>query len=310
MAVNKKGIFFTFAAIALAIVIILSFNVYKTYEMKEKADVIGLRINTVNNFVKDVEQDLEKGLYIASFRAFASMSEYIANNGAFITDIEDSFNELVLEGTLNNYELSLMKDSTFTEWVNKIEIQADKIGITVNFTITDVSINQTDAWSVSTVADIDITVKDKKNASSWKRNKIVATRVSIENFEDPLYIINSRGRVTNAIVKSPITDFVDEGDISNLLMHLNNSYYIESNTSPNFLMRLQGDLSNSDTGIESLVNLREFRDQGVGIKDRSAVDYIYFGAQSTINYRINGTQEWFKLDSGHLEVYEVKNMTI
>ena len=54
MAVNKKGIFFTFAAIALAIVIILSFNVYKTYEMKEKADVIGLRINTVNNFVKDV----------------------------------------------------------------------------------------------------------------------------------------------------------------------------------------------------------------------------------------------------------------
>src|SRR3989338_7313070 len=283
MAVNKKGIFFTFAAIALAIVIILSFNVYKTYEMKEKADVIGLRINTVNNFVKDVEQDLEKGLYIASFRAFASMSEYIANNGAFITDIEDSFNELVLEGTLNNYELSLMKDSTFTDWVNKIEIQADKIGITV---------------------------KDKKNASSWKRNKIVATRVSIENFEDPLYIINSRGRVTNAIVKSPITDFVDEGDISNLLMHLNNSYYIESNTSTNFLMRLQGDLSNSDTGIESLVNLREFRDQGVGIKDRSAVDYIYFGAQSTINYRINGTQEWFKLDSGHLEVYEVKNMTI
>ena len=257
MAINKKGIFFTYAAIALSAVIILSVNVYKTYEMREDIEVIGVRINTMNNFIKDVEQDLEKGLYISSFRAFASMNQYIASNGTFIINLEESFNELILEGTLDGEELSLMKYSTFTDWANKIKIQADKIDILVNFTITDISINHTDAWSVLTVAGIDIIVKDKKNTSSWKRNKIITTKVSIENFEDPLYVVNSRGRATNAIVKSTIIDFVDEGDISNLLMHLNNSYYIESNTSPNFLMRLQGDLSNSPTGIESLVNTQK-----------------------------------------------------
>lgn len=310
MAVNKKGIFFTLAAIALSIIIILSLKVYKTYEMKENAEVIGMRISTVNNFIKDIEQDLEKGLYIASFRAFASMGEYVASNGTFITNIGDNFNELILKGTLDNHELGLMKDSTFTDWINKIEVQADKIGVEVNFTIKNVGISQADAWSISTVADLDITVKDKKNTSSWKRNRVISTRVSIENFEDPLYLINSRGRVTNAMVRSPITDFVIDKDNANLLIHLNNSYYIESNTSPNFLMRLQGNLSNSITGIESLVNLGEFQAQGIAIKDRSAVDYIYFGTQITTNYRINNTPEWFKLDSEHLGVYEVQNMTI
>jgi len=310
MAVNKKGVFFTLAAIALSLVIILSFKVYKTYEMKENIDVVGVRVNTMNNFIKDVEQDLENGLYIASFRAFMSMGQYIANNGTFITNIEDSFNELVLQGTLNNQELSLMKDSTFTDWTDRIEVQANKIDILVNFTIIDVSINQTDPWHVFVDADVGIAVKDKKNTSSWDRNKSIVTKVSIENFEDPLYIINSHGRVTNAIIKSPITDFVEEGNIGNLLIHLNNSYYIESNTSPNYLMRLEGILSNSSTGIESLVNLQKFKDQGVSIESRSAVDYIYFGTQSVSTYRINGTPEWFRLDSGHLEIYEVQDLTI
>lgn len=308
--VLKKGIFFTFAAIALSVVIILSFGVYKTYEMREDIKIIGVRINTMNNFIKDVEQDLEKGLYIASFRAFASMGQHIADNGVFITNLEEGFNELILEGTLDGDELSLMEDSTFTDWVDKIEIEADKIDILVSFTILDVSISQTDPWSVSANANIDITVEDKKGTSSWERNNDIITKISIENFEDPLYIVNSIGRVTNPIVKSPITDFVDGEDVNNLLTHLNNSYYIESNTAPNFLMRLQGDLSDSPTGIESLVNLEKFLEQGLSIKSRSAVDYIYFGSQVTTNYRIEGMPDWFKLDSAHLEVYEVEDLTI
>lgn len=308
--VFKNGIFFTFAAIALSIIIILSFNVYKTYDMKEKADAIGVRVTTMNNFIKDVEQDLEKGLFIASFRAFLSMEQYIALNGSFVSDIVNSFNELVLNGSLNNKELSLMKDSTFTSWTNKIRTQADKIDIIVNFTILNININQTDPWAISANAKINMRIEDKKGTSSWNRNKSILTKVSIINFEDPLYVVNSKGRVTNVVVKSPITDFVTGDDVTNLLTHLNNSYYIESNTSPNFLMRMQGILSNSSTGIESLVNLQEFKDHSLTIKDRSAVDYIYFGTQSTINYRINGTPEWFKLDSAHLEVYEVQNLTI
>lgn len=307
---NRKGIFFTFAAIALAAVIILSSKVYKIYEMKEDIDVIATRITTMNSFIKDVEQDLEKGLLIASSRAFLSMDQHISNNGTYITSLEDSFRDLILNGKLYSSEPSLMKDSTFTDWTNKIETQANKIDIIVNFTIIDVEINQTDPWHVSVDSLINFTVVDKKNTSKWTRNKNIIAMVSIENFEDPLYVVKTNGKATNSIAMAPTTDFVSGSDISNLLTHINNSYYIESETAPNFLMRLEGDLSNSSTGIESMVNSQELLEQGVSIKDRSAVDYIYFGTQSTFNYRINGTPSWFKLDNSHLETYEVQNMTI
>ncbi len=307
---TKKGIFFTLAAASLVVVILLSFSVYKKYEMKEDIETIGIRINTMNNFIKDVEQDLEKGLYIASFRAFTGMSQYIASNGSYINDLKGNFNSLILDGTLNSQGISLMDESTFTDWTEKIEEQADKIGVLANFTIIDVEINQTTPWHVDVKAYINITIQDKKNTSMWKRSRNITTKVSLENLEDPLYIIGSKGRVTTPIIESPISDFVTGGDVTNLMTHANNSYYKASEMSPNFLMRLQGDFSNSSTGIESLVNVQELTDQGLAAKDRSIVDYIYFGSQATTNYRINATPLWFKIDSAHLAAYEVQNLTI
>jgi hypothetical protein len=75
-------------------------------------------------------------------------------------------------------------------------------------------------------------------------------------------------------------------------------------------MRLEGNLGNSSYGIESLVNLEKFQKQGLIIKDRSIVDYVYFGTQNTVNKRINNTPDWFKIDEGHLDVYQVRNVTI
>jgi hypothetical protein len=307
---KSKGVFFTFSAITLSIIILVSLTVYKNFEMKEKIETIGVRIETVNNFIKDIEQDLEKGLFISSFRAFLTMEQSISTNGTFIESIEDSFDELVLKGTLDSTQFSLMKDSTFTDWTERIEAQAEKIGILVNFTIIGVDIAQVDPWFILIDAEINLSVMDKKNTSSWNRNKNIITRISIENFEDPLYVVNSKGRVTNPIVKTPFDELVMGSDISNLLEHLNSSYYIATNISPNFLMRLEGNLSNSSAGIESLVNLEEFQAQGLPIKDRSAVDYIYFGTKTTTNFRINQTPAWFKIDQDHLTTYQVENQTI
>ena len=198
-----------------------------------------------------------------------------------------------------------MKDSTFTDWANKISAEADKIDISFNFTIDDVKLNQSDPWSVDIYVNLTLDISDKKNTSYWTRKKHLTARIDITDFEDPLYIINSNGRLTNTIVKSNITNFVVNKDVENLLTHMNNSWYMAHNDSPSFLMRLEGNLGNSTFGIESLVNLPKFQTQGLQLKDRSIVDYIYFGTQSTTNYRINNTPEWFKIDSGHLTVYQV-----
>ena len=308
---DKKGIFYTIAAIALTVVIIITYSAYSSYRLSDKMEVVQTRVETVNFFIKDVEIDLKKGIYIAGFRTLLSFNQFIAANGSFLDNINERFNEAFLNGTLNKTQLRLMKDSTFTDWANKISAEANKIDIKFNYTINDIKINQSDPWSVDVGLNITLNISDKRGTSYWLRNRYLIKSISIIGFEDPLYIVNSKGRVTNMIIKSNITNFVIDGDFTNLMKHTNNSYYIAHNDSPNFLMRLEGNLGNSTCcGIESLANLDEFQQQGITLKDKSVVDYIYFGTKSTYNCRINKTPEWFKLDKGHWEIYQVNDPTL
>jgi len=47
MKMNKKGIFFTFAAIALSTIIILSFNVYTDYRLNDQIVCVVYGVATV-----------------------------------------------------------------------------------------------------------------------------------------------------------------------------------------------------------------------------------------------------------------------
>lgn len=307
---SKKSVFYTIAMIALALVMFASYSGYSALKLSEKMDPIQTRIESVNFFLKDVENDLNKGAYISGFRALLSFSQFIATNGSFLKNLNGDFKEAFLNGTLEQQPLSLMQDSTFTDWANKISAQADKVDILFNYTINDIKLNQSDPWSVEVWVNITLDVGDKRNTSHWIRDKNLVTRISIIDFEDPLYIVNSHGRVTSTIRKAVTSNFVVNGDVANLLLHANNSYYIVHNDSPSFLMRLEGDTGNSSVGIESLVDLDKFLAQGLPVKDKSIVDSIYFGNKSTTNYRINNTPEWFKIDQEHLETYQVEDITI
>ena len=317
---NKKAIFYTIAAIALTAVIFVTYGAYTTYRLTDRMETIGTRIETVNFFIKDIENDLNKGIYITAFRTLLSFDQFISTNGTYIININEKFKESFLNGTINQQPLSLMKDSTFTDWANRISAEADKIDIKFNFTVNGIKLNHTDPWTVEAGINITLDIRDKRNTSYWIRNRYLTQKISIIGFEDPIYIVNSNGRVTSTITPTNMTKFVVSGKVDNLLEHMNNSYYIAHNDAPSFLMRLEGNLGNSTNGIESLVNLEKFQQQGLAIKDRSIVDYIYFGTKSTTNFRINNTPEWFKIDGTlpapgppkgeHLDLYQVRNITI
>ena len=307
---QKKSMFYISAAIALTIVIMVTYSAYSSYRLNDKMESVETRIRSVNFFIKNIEKDLNKGAYIAGFRTILSFNQFITTNGTYLDDANSRFKESFLNGTIEGQPLSLMQGTTFTDWANKISAEAEKIDIQFNFTIINVMLNQTDPWDVDIGLNISLDIRDKKNTSSWLRNRYLLTKINIIGLEDPLYVINSNGRVSNTIAITNISSFVVGGDVTNLMVHNNYSYYIAHNDSPSFLMRLQGNLGNSSNGIESLVNLDEFQQQGIALKDRSVVDYIYFGAKSTTNYRINKTPEWFKIDQEHLATYGVTNLTI
>jgi len=313
MGINKKAFFFTTVAIALSIVVIVSYNVYNFYGKKDEVKVVETRVVTMNNFIKDVEKDINNAIYIVGFRSLLSLEDYMMKYDTFFNQgghpsLSVAFRDVFRYGTINSEKMSLMENNTFLNWTKKMIKQANKTDIKLEFTIDDVTIDQTSHWLVVISVDLNIVVKDKKNTATWTIDKVYTNTINITTgittrFVDPLYLVNHDGILNNTIRKTPISDFGTE-----LPTHLDNSYYIEHNDAPNYLMRFENNLgSSSCCGIESLVNSQKRMDKLLPVLDRSAVDYIYFGTGVTTNCNIQGTPPyplWFKLDSGHLAFYE------
>ena len=308
--IRKKAFFFTMAAIVMAIVIMMSFSVYESGRLRGKNNVVLLRVQTVNDFVKDIELDLQKGITIAATRTLLGIQEYTTGQGTYLSSAPLVFEEGFLQGTIEGIPVGLLANSTFPDWMGKIQEQAGKIDINATFTVLGVEISHSDPWTLNVSVMVEMNISDKRKTAQWSRQRQVSSLISVLGLEDPAYIVGTDGRVTNTIRITNATPFVSGGDVSNLMLHANGSFYIASNLSPSYLLRLEGSANASYAGMESLVNVPKLQANNVPTFDRSVVDVIYFGSQSTTDYRINNTPSWFKLDAEHLGTYGVANLTI
>lgn len=308
---NKKGLVFTLMAIVFMIMFIFIFLLpvfkVKTNEML----IVETRVDTINNFIKDIERDTSRGLYIASYRALLSIENDIIEKGVFTDNLNSQFHEAILNGTINGQSKILMNASTFPQWISRIQDIADDLNIGTNITLHEVQLSQITPWDVLVTANLNYVIFDQSGIAYWNYNKTINTSISILGFEDPIYVIYSFGRLTNTINQTPYeNNYTFENDVDNLISHTENSYYVASNTSPNFLMRLENNLSASPYGIESLINVKKLNDFGLSINtEASIVDYYYWQDYNNGDYRINGTPSWFKLDAGSLNKYMVDDLS-
>ena len=280
---NKKGFYFTTAAIALSIIIIFSLKIHTQYGLKDKMDSIEIRISTMNDFIKDIENDVDNAIFIVGFRSLLSLEDYMMENNEPTEDpkffilgdlgitLSNAFDEVFRLGTINSEKMSLMVNNTFLNWTNKIKDEATKIDIVIDFTVDEATITQTEPWVVDISVDLIIDIQDKKNIASWTINKIYTKKINIIGFVDPLYLVNTNGVANNTIRKTTATNF--PADLSS---HLANVYYIEQSNAPSYLDRFENILTPDSNGIESLVT-QKLKDEGLPVATTSAVDYIYFG---------------------------------
>ena len=284
MELNKKGIFFTFAAIALAIIILLSYSVHTEYRLKDKMEVIETRVDTMSNFVKNLEKDAENAIFIAGFRSLLSLEDYMMKYNQFMAqggspNLANGFKDLFRFGTITTgaetETMSLMKNNTFLNWTKRMEARANRIGIEIEFTVNSVTITQSEPWMVDVRVNLDIDVQDIKSTASWKiDNKDYTKKINITGFVDPLYLVKTNGVANNTIRETPYSSWP-----AGLSAHLTNAYYREHTDAPNYLMRFENNLASNSNGIESLVT-QKLKDKGLPVSSKSAVDYIYFGSTS------------------------------
>lgn len=302
-AMNKKAMFFTILAIALLFLFLASYTLYSVVEDRK---AIQKRIETLNNFVFSIEQDLPRQLYVSGFRAIFLSGKRITDTGGYIDDSTLRLEELLLNGTIYGTPQPLMKGANLSGIQDSLNEKASKINANVALSNPSLAVSQEDPWHVKFALETDLAIKDNTDLASWNRTTTIATYVPIENFIDPIYFVNTGGEVPNKINKTPYTSFVTGNDVSNLTLHVENSLYLASARAPSFLNRLEGNLSADENGIESLVYLPDLTSP----KSKSVVDYIYFSADNPVTYGIDGMPSWFKLDneSSHLDVYGVEHL--
>ncbi len=308
MIKSKRGIFFTTLAIVILLLFILTLTLYSN--IKERK-TIQKRIETLNSLVFSIEENIPRQLRTAGFRIVFLFEKRIAETGSYISDVEGGFQEAFFEGTIygdTNTEIeTVMAGATFQDILSSLKEKSANVNVDIDIINPSIFIKQIDPWHIEITLSSNLIIKDKGNLALWNKTANITAYTPIESLEDPLYLINTNGLVTNKIIKTPYSNFVQGSDISNLSLHSTKSYYIASITAPSLLDRLQGINSPNENGIESLVNLAKLSSQGVQTKDKSIVDYIYFSNSNPFacNVLPAGMPSWFKLDASHLATYQV-----
>ncbi len=310
MAIGKKAVVFTMIAIAFLCLLFFAMNIEKSYTLREQSFITGDRVKSVDFFISDLEKDIQRGTYIAMFRAMLAMQQHITSEGRYLNDTQATFEELLINGTIDSGYVSVMNGTELKVWIAKIQQEAGKVAIRFNYTINSVRLYQVNPWIVSADLNVTMDIFDSRKTAVWKRNEIITESLNITTFEDPLYTANTFGRVIYTIQKSNVTNFTVGTDTSGLLYHVDNKLYIASSSAPSYIMRLSGNLSNSSFGIESIVNLKDLEDSKIDTLEKSCIDYIYFSSSSPPSFLVNNTYNWLRLDneSGHLARYGVTNL--
>jgi len=297
---SRKGIFFTVTAMLMLTLFLLSYTLFSYSDEKES---VQKRVETMNNFVFSVEEDLPRQLFIFGFRTIFLFEKEITERGAYINNLDERVEEAFFNGTVYDVPQELLVGAMFDDIYSSLRTRANKINANITILNPDIEITQDDPWNVKIVLTSNLIIEDLNELVMWDKQSTIVAYVPTENFDDPLYLLNTNGMISNKVKKTPYSDLVVGGDVSNLFDHLKNSYYINSTEAPSFLDRLEGDLNANEFGVESLVDLDEL----TIVQDKSVVDHIYFSTSdpSACNILPNGMPVWFKLDNAHHSLYEV-----
>ncbi len=310
---NKKGIFFTFIALFIVILIVAVVSTKQKYRYSERSNAIASRIRTMNNFIEDYENDIEREIFIGGYRALISVNSYIRQTQSYIDDFDAVFSEILINGTANSTTMELMQQdgrgADINSWLDRINEEASSLNIQVDVEVHDIKVAHVSPWIIRVNVNATSEISDMKGLASWTINEVYKREFPIFGFEDPLYTVETSDKITVLINMTPDMEFVDGNDTSVLQNHITNNYFINSTDAPSFLMRYTGNLSSSEFGIESMVDPEYMSSQMGSFKQRSLVDYIYFGNQTTTDYcNFQNMSAWFRLDDENLETYEVDSL--
>jgi len=308
-----RGIFYSTMALLLLLPVVSYVVFYSDIIKIQNEEIVQTIVgNKLVSFSRSLDIDLKKALDIYSRRAVGNAVSYIDFNGSPIDNSNLRLKELILNNSI--YGKAAFLNSSIYEWRDKMVARGKQLGFSVDINFTSVEFVPYDSFNIMlhSVVAANITVQD----THFYRIYNESTVVSVQDYTDPLYTINTNGLVKNVIKKSPFAvtnvTYLDNMTLKRL--------YISSENGASFFDRLEGRLLASDTykalspltiGLESTVYQPDLLSFGITPKTtQTYVDYLYFNNSAITGYPVNDSSiSWLKIDPPHASLYGVSLIT-
>ncbi len=308
---NRKSVVFTFITVILLSIIIIAFLVNINNRTQTSIQTSNVKVETLNNFVKDLNSSyLPDALRASSNQAMLSLIDYESNKSSYISNAERYFRDVILDGYYGTEkQQDIFQNNlnyTLPYALNEVKRLASQQGTIFEysqFDINNLQVLQEDPWHVKVSLNMNYLLSDAKSGINWTiRNRKIYTLIDIQNYRDPLYLIENKLGVSLMITKTPYTSFFD---INMFKDHINKAYFRSNPGAPEFLSRLQGNLDasayGSAYGIESLLDPVYYTNSDL----YSNVDYLFF--TKIPGKCVDNMPENFRLDDSHLDYYRRSN---
>lgn len=208
-----KGLTFSLITfLFVGILFLIIFYFFSIEEISIKKIYSKEEIDTILKTLNFVKSDLSNFLEISIPRIINAIISYEIENGVFVSDVKENIKNYLFYSQFINASY-LLQNSSLIDYHLRIKNFLSKYNIFVEITPIDFGIYHYDAFKIFVNLSLQIKIIYKNNFLSTIET--IQRNISILNFEDPFYVINSRGIASNRISTRNFEYFVSKDLIGN-----------------------------------------------------------------------------------------------
>jgi hypothetical protein len=188
----SKGIMFSIIIFFIAMTLIGLIVIQRNLIFYSRENIfIEMRINAINNHYDSVIRDLGKTIETITQRAIIVCLNNISQDFVSLQNANVTIKGLIINGTLDQNEVSLMKNATIEYWIKRIKeistLRGFDVYIDTEMINRTLTIKPYNSFYLLVEADMQINITDMQGVAGLNRTTRISKTVSIEGLEDPLY---------------------------------------------------------------------------------------------------------------------------
>jgi hypothetical protein len=310
MVIRMKGIFYSMVTLLFILPILFFAFVYldavRTAGETSTAKITG---DKMASFSKSIDSDLPRAVNIIARRSIEANINYIEQNGVPLDDAEARISETMINGTVYGGGAKL-NNFTITIWAGILNTKGAVYGFGVDVRVISINITPLDSYHISVGTVVSVNITDASAAAGLYRVYDTEIPISIEGLVDPVYMLNTNGLIKRTIL-APVSTVYGTTSLDDAVL---NGFYMQSDSGPSFLDRLEGRLDIDarysgipGIGLERFVYLPELQSNGIPVKNsQNTVDYLYFDSAAHAGQQVSGSAyNWLLLDASQAAKYGV-----